>query len=238
MDQIDYIFFDCMETLIDVREIPDARTRSAWTLEGSGVEQLWAGSDVFYGHYQQAMSTIESGRKALEEFDLCDRIALICRFNDLTSGSEAYDRAYNRLYANYCENYYARCYVREDVRAGLNSLAGRFYLAVVSNHVIRGGVDEMLSRQGIRGHFQFVVTSIDDTGLRKPHPAIFTLAVAKAGVPAGRVLFVGDDLANDYEGPRAFGMQALLLDRGDERDGAFEKVRDFVELDTRLRHNT
>jgi putative hydrolase of the HAD superfamily len=235
MKQVEFILFDCMETLVDVREIPDARTRAIWTLRGSGVEHLWTGDEEFYGHYQRAMSEIEKKRGEYDEFDLRDRIAHICRFNGLEDGTDTYAAAGAALYRNYCENYYARCYVRDDARAGLASLAGSYKMAVVSNHVIRGGVNEMLCRLDIREYFQFVVTSIDDTGLRKPHPSIFSLAARMTGVSVDRILFVGDDLVNDYEGPRKFGMQACLLDREGRRDGAVDRVRGFSELATRLK---
>jgi putative hydrolase of the HAD superfamily len=223
-----------METLVDVREIPDSRTRATWTLRGSGVEHLWSGDEEFYAHYRQAMAEIEKKRGEFEEFDLRDRISTICRLGGLEERTGLHAEAFEALYRNYCENYYARCYVRDDVRAGLASLSDGYQMAVVSNHIIRGGVDEMLRRLHMREYFQFVVTSIDDTGLRKPHPAIFSLAARKAGVSAGKILFVGDDLLNDYKGPREFGMQACLLDRENRHDGTIQRVSSFSELAGRL----
>jgi putative hydrolase of the HAD superfamily len=51
-------------------------------------------------------------------------------------------------------------------------------------------------------------------GWSKPAAAFFDAAARTAGAPPGRILFVGDDLRNDYDGPRAAGFAAVLLDPG------------------------
>jgi putative hydrolase of the HAD superfamily len=48
-----------------------------------------------------------------------------------------------------------------------------------------------------------------EVGLRKPHAAIFELALERLGVPADRVLFI-DDAEPNILGARAVGLQALL----------------------------
>lgn len=47
-----------------------------------------------------------------------------------------------------------------------------------------------------------------EVGLLKPDPGIYQLALQALGLPAGRVLFV-DDFAENVEGARAAGLQAL-----------------------------
>lgn len=49
-------------------------------------------------------------------------------------------------------------------------------------------------------------------GWRKPAPAFFEAVQKAVSLPMERILMVGDDLASDYEGARACGMQAVLLD--------------------------
>ena len=49
-------------------------------------------------------------------------------------------------------------------------------------------------------------------GWRKPAAAFFAEVATVAGCAPGEVLFVGDDLQNDYEGATAAGMRAVLLD--------------------------
>jgi len=47
-------------------------------------------------------------------------------------------------------------------------------------------------------------------GRRKPAPEIYRAALEAVGVPADRALFVGDRVREDYEGPRAVGMRAVI----------------------------
>jgi HAD superfamily hydrolase (TIGR01509 family) len=52
-----------------------------------------------------------------------------------------------------------------------------------------------------------------DAAAIKPEPSIYAQACRALGCAPGEVLMVGDTLEADVDGPRAFGMQALLLDR-------------------------
>jgi HAD superfamily hydrolase (TIGR01493 family) len=52
-----------------------------------------------------------------------------------------------------------------------------------------------------------------EAGVFKPAPLIYAHACRQLCCAPGEVLMVGDTLEADVEGPRAFGMQALWLDR-------------------------
>jgi HAD superfamily hydrolase (TIGR01509 family) len=47
-------------------------------------------------------------------------------------------------------------------------------------------------------------------GRRKPAPEVYRAALDAIGVRANEALFVGDRVREDYEGPRAVGMQAVI----------------------------
>ncbi|HJZ60259.1 MAG TPA: HAD-IA family hydrolase [Gemmataceae bacterium] len=49
-------------------------------------------------------------------------------------------------------------------------------------------------------------------GFRKPAPEFFREVVRVAGCEPGEILFVGDDIENDYEGALATGLNAVLLE--------------------------
>lgn len=49
-------------------------------------------------------------------------------------------------------------------------------------------------------------------GCMKPDPRIYELVLEAAGVPAGRILFTGDTLAADIDGPTQAGMRAMHID--------------------------
>ncbi len=70
---------------------------------------------------------------------------------------------------------------------------------------------------GLRSELDFVLASGAE-GISKPDPAFFRLAAARAGVPPGAALMVGDSYRADVEGARASGMQAVLLARPEWRD--------------------
>ena len=54
-----------------------------------------------------------------------------------------------------------------------------------------------------------------ELGFRKPTAGFFRVAARRVDLPGDRILLVGDDPANDYEGARAAGWHAVLLDRDD-----------------------
>ena len=58
-----------------------------------------------------------------------------------------------------------------------------------------------------------VIVSSAWAGARKPHPRIFEHTLAKLGVPAPDVVFIGDTWGPDVVGPRAAGMTPVYLRR-------------------------
>lgn len=75
---------------------------------------------------------------------------------------------------------------------------------------------DILGRVGLLAHFDFVVVSAE-VGLAKPDPRIFELALAQAGRPRDRILYVGDHVGDDIEGARGAGIDAVLIDRRDRQ---------------------
>jgi HAD superfamily hydrolase (TIGR01549 family) len=72
---------------------------------------------------------------------------------------------------------------------------------------------EMMRRQvdanGV-GELMDAVVFSSQYGRRKPAPEIYQAALDALGVGADRALFVGDRVREDYEGPRAVGMRAVI----------------------------
>lgn len=69
---------------------------------------------------------------------------------------------------------------------------------------------------GLDRQLDFVLASGAE-GISKPDPAFFRLASARAGVPPGEALMVGDSYRADVEGARSAGMAAVLLARPEWR---------------------
>jgi len=46
-----FIFFDCMETLIDMYDLPGEREYALWAYDGSGVEIYWNNAEKFISEF-------------------------------------------------------------------------------------------------------------------------------------------------------------------------------------------
>jgi putative hydrolase of the HAD superfamily len=69
-----------------------------------------------------------------------------------------------------------------------------------------------------------------EVGVRKPGAAFFDVLARSGGCEVAEVLFVGNDLANDYEGAIAAGMSALLLDPADRYSRIPHRIKQLSEL--------
>jgi HAD superfamily hydrolase (TIGR01509 family) len=94
-------------------------------------------------------------------------------------------------------------------------------LSWLGAHGIKRGVcsnapfpPEMMRRQvdsnGVGEMVDAVVFS-SEVGRRKPAPEVYRAALDAIGVDARHALFVGDRLREDYEGPLALGMRAVIF---------------------------
>lgn len=94
-------------------------------------------------------------------------------------------------------------------------------LSWLRTHEIKGAIcsnapfpPEMMRRQvaanGIADEVDAVVFS-SEIGKRKPAPEMYRAALDAIAVEARHALFVGDRVREDYEGPRALGMRAVIL---------------------------
>jgi putative hydrolase of the HAD superfamily len=115
-----------------------------------------------------------------------------------------------------------------DVFPALDELSRRgIRLAVVSNW--DSSLPGLLDRLELSPRFEAVVVSAI-AGASKPSPQIFEEALRRTGVAAAEALHVGDHPAEDYEGARASGLKALLLDRVGHQHGEFDSIRSLNEL--------
>ena len=76
-----------------------------------------------------------------------------------------------------------------------------YQVGIISDLIGTVEIDEWLDRDGIRDLFCTVQQS-SVTMLRKPHPAIYFLALAEAGVRPEESCFVGDNLKRDIVGAK------------------------------------
>ncbi len=80
---------------------------------------------------------------------------------------------------------------------------------------------------GLDAYLDFAVTS-EEAGGDKPHPAIFLMALERAGVNASEAIHVGDQYKIDVVGAMGVGINAILLDRY----GQYPEVTDCPRIRT------
>jgi putative hydrolase of the HAD superfamily len=83
-------------------------------------------------------------------------------------------------------------------------------IGIVSNFEM--WLEDLLGRLGVRDRFAVrVISGVE--GIEKPDPAIYRLALDRAGVAAADAAFVGDNPEFDVEPAAAIGMTPVLIDR-------------------------
>jgi putative hydrolase of the HAD superfamily len=115
-----------------------------------------------------------------------------------------------------------------EATAVLRELARRGYaLGLASNYDrrLQGVAEGMPELTPIQ---RLVISS--EVGWRKPSPAFFASLCQNLALSPGQVLFVGDDIANDYEGARAAGLRALLWDPHGRAPAAVERLGRWADL--------
>lgn len=95
--------------------------------------------------------------------------------------------------------------VDQAVREILAALRGKVPVGLVSNATTR--LEEDLDKLNLFGLVDFVISSAR-VGVAKPDAGVYLKAAQRAGVPAGRCLFV-DDTARNVAGAHAVGMMGL-----------------------------
>ena len=84
---------------------------------------------------------------------------------------------------------------------GKSVLSNTHDVDLVPNHLAQGGV---LDR------FECVTLSVNE-GIRKPHPDLYARHLTALALAPRDAVFVGDNAACDYFGPRNAGMRAFLI---------------------------
>lgn len=218
-----------METIVDLWQLPDLRDYASWGYKGSGVEELWEDFDEFFRYYLLARSDLSARLHENQEYEMSERFLHLVRLSFPDLPAARLENVTERLSSNYWENYKATCYVKEDVAAVLPKLAEKYRLGIVSNFMVRDGIEELLQINGVYPYFDPVVTSIRE-GWRKPHPVIYKAALDSLGASAEAVVFVGDDYVNDLITPAGLGMKTIFLDRYCRHTEVECRISGFNEL--------
>ena len=189
--RVRWIFFDVGDTLLDERESmfdwcgQVAAALSRRCEQRVTASDVWTARERAYGHFAP---------------DILARI--LHNLAIPPSESEVYHQV---AYRHELERPFS------GVTDALNRLSSRFSLGVIANQA--AGTHDRLCNHGWRGLFQVCISSTEEN-LRKPDPAIFRLALERAGCRADQAVMVGDRVDNDIAPAKSIGMQTIRVRQG------------------------
>lgn len=98
-----------------------------------------------------------------------------------------------------------------DAERVLKALKKNHKIGVIANQSL--GTADRLKEHGILKYMDIVVASAEE-GLKKPDPAIFKLALKRAGVNADEAVMIGDRIDNDIVPAKTVGMRTVWIRQG------------------------
>jgi putative hydrolase of the HAD superfamily len=149
------------------------------------------------------------------------------------------DELFSRICRRFMEPIFALGRVYDDAFISMRELRSNGYRVGIVSNTSWGSPAllwrEELARLGLQELTDKAIFC-RDVGWRKPDSRIFTYALQELAATADESVFVGDEPQWDFVGPRAVGMDAIVIDRR----GRFEKeypdaIRSLRELPRRLR---
>lgn len=207
------VLFDFFGTLVEYQ--PDRTRLAAPDTHRLAVTYGFGGDhDTFVSVWDTASSKLEhTSRATLREFSMTDAATAFGEMARLDlSGDAAAD-----LGRSYVQEWSRHVHPIPGVAEMIHQLAGALTVAVVSNTHDPDMVTDMLSDMGVSGEVSASVLSVEH-GYLKPHPSIYSAALAQVDCDAAHAAFVGDSYEADYLGPRDAGMSAFLIDPAQAHD--------------------
>ncbi|MDJ0706516.1 MAG: HAD family hydrolase [Leptolyngbyaceae cyanobacterium MO_188.B28] len=217
MNDFDWIFFDCFNTLID--DFDQAGDESGLgPMEHLPVEAgIYPEAAAFRQDYFQWRR--QQWANQWREVALPDRLGEILRSRSPKLPGQYIDDVVARMLETFEVDYPKTLRLPQGVSEMLDYWQGKVNMGVVSNFPLADWPEQLLEQFGLRRHFDFVLDSAL-CGWKKPGPEIYQAACQLAGIPdsgLGKILFIGDHIRNDVLMPMELGMQAIYLDRSDDR---------------------
>lgn len=214
---IDWIFFDCFNTLID--DFDQNGDES-----GLGpMQHLPVQAGLYDSVYELRRDYLDWRQEILtqqpQEMPIQERLVALIQRRAPDYPETAREKLVTQMVTCFVESYEDNLRLPEGVQEMLDYWHGKVLMGVVSNFHVADLPSKLLEKFGLRHYFEFVVDSAQ-CGYRKPSDEIYAIAAQSANLGPddySRVLFVGDHLSNDVLIPKTLGMNALYFDRSRER---------------------
>ncbi|SYZ73566.1 conserved hypothetical protein [Candidatus Zixiibacteriota bacterium] len=210
--KIDGIIFDLGSTLIEYENIPwelmnlTSFQAGVTALSGLGYElpDISRFKDLYVNIREKYRAR---ARETLKEWTITDAISELFSTAGLNHGKNLADRFFDAYY----QPVGRQLTIFDDTIEVLNRLREmKIKIGLVSNTIFPEIYHrDELARFGIAEFLDFAVFS-SSFGYRKPHPAIYERAIELIKIDREKLLFVGDRYLEDYSGPSAVGLKAVL----------------------------
>lgn len=212
---LDWIFFDCFNTLID-----DFDT-SGYEVGLLPMYQVPVAAGL-YKHIEDVRADyhrwrLENIAGKSQEQTLQQRFRHMLTTYRPTVATATIEQVVAEMEVEFIQCFPQTLRLPTGVESMLQRWQGAVSMGVISNFFLADWPAKMLERYGLRNYFSFVLDSAN-CGVRKPGEAIYHMALEVAGNPdPSRVLFIGDHLTNDAIAPQAMGMRSVYFNRSAER---------------------
>ena len=219
-----YLLIDFWRTIIDIPDLEAYyRTRVERILEVEGLDR---GPRV-----EEALNVY---RKIFQSFDSARRSGCveipadleIRAFLSTIGGTEPTDEHLEAYSAPMLE----RTFLKEGVAEALEALKEEGHkLVVVTNTPYHPMVEEKIRREGLSRYFEAIVSS-HSTGIRKPCPGIFRVALSILGANPDNALMIGDSFRDDIQGGSRMGLRTIWFSGDLGAGGADATVNSWKEV--------
>ncbi|MEX2215590.1 MAG: HAD family hydrolase [Phycisphaeraceae bacterium] len=123
-----------------------------------------------------------------------------------------------QMYQRYWQAFFHAIKPHPDAQRVLSQLKQTHRIVMVSNHPTHAQLDKV-ARLGFDPHFDAIVTS-EETGVEKPDPRIFQVALDRVGVKAEEAVMIGDHTTGDIEGAHAAGIRTIYMSQFNRNESA------------------
>jgi REG-2-like HAD superfamily hydrolase len=136
------------------------------------------------------------------------------------------DTAFDAIYTHFAT--LAARPLHQDAHAVISALkATGLSVGILSNHDAR--IKQLISASSIAPLLDVIFT-VTDTGFKKPSQNAFRHVEHFTGLEPRALLYVGNDYCCDYQGARAAGWQAFLIDAQRAATGEVDMLNSLTEL--------
>jgi len=198
------IFFDADDTLFDYPQAERAALLACQDEFGIAADPV-AFTAVYRRHNRDVWQAFERGET--------NQAALrVERFRRLAAEIGLPGLPLEKISAYYLQALAGQSQLLPGALAMVRKLAKKFPLALITNG-IAAVQNQRFAASPITPYFRSIVIS-EEVGMAKPDPRIFGPALAKLGVGAAEVLYVGDSVTSDMAAARNAGMDFCWLNPG------------------------